>query len=102
MRGVLVFLVCVTGLAIAQQSKTAKQPLVTAPIGKIRGSILTSRLGREIYSFRGIRYGEPPVGSQRFQVKNPLTGCYFTSVLLMRYPCIKSVETVSKSIVCKM
>ena len=99
MRGVLVFLVCVTGLAIAQQSI---QPLVTAPIGKIRGSILTSRLGREIYSFRGIRYGEPPVGSQRFQVKNPLTGCYFTSALLMRYPCIKSVETVSKSIVCKM
>ena len=80
MRGVLVFLVCVTGLAIAQQS-IAEQPLVTAPIGKIRGSILTSRLGKEIYSFRGIRYGEPPVGSQRFQVKNPLTGCYFTSAL---------------------
>ncbi|XP_068985006.1 uncharacterized protein [Bombus flavifrons] len=70
MRGIPVFLLCITGLAIAQQS-TAEQPLVTAPIGKIRGSILTSRLGKEIYSFRGIRYGEPPVGSQRFQPPIP-------------------------------
>ena len=70
MRGIPVFLLCIAGLALAQQS-TAEQPLVTAPIGKIRGSILTSRLGREIYSFRGIRYGEPPVGSQRFQPPIP-------------------------------
>lgn len=43
-------------------------PEAVAPIGKIRGSILTSRLGKEIYSFRGVRYAEPPTGERRFQV----------------------------------
>lgn len=48
---------------------TSENPIVEAPIGKIRGSILTSRLGRKIYSFRSVRYAEPPVGQQRFQVR---------------------------------
>lgn len=48
-----------------------EQPEVTAPIGRIRGSISTSRLGRRIYSFRGVRYAEPPTGQQRFQVAIP-------------------------------
>lgn len=69
MKGTLIIFFCISGLAFTQQS-TEEQPLVTAPIGKIRGSIFTSRLGRKIYSFRGIRYGEPPVGEQRFQVRN--------------------------------
>ncbi|KOX76875.1 Esterase FE4 [Melipona quadrifasciata] len=70
MKGILIIFFCMSGLAIAQQT-TEEQPLVTAPIGKIRGSILTSRLGRKIYSFRGIRYGEPPIGEQRFQPPIP-------------------------------
>ncbi|KAL2720354.1 esterase E4-like [Vespula squamosa] len=56
--------------AIADDS-TSENPIVEAPIGKIRGSILTSRLGRKIYSFRSVRYAEPPVGQQRFQVAVP-------------------------------
>lgn len=44
---------------------------ITAPIGKIRGSTLTSKLGKKIYSFRGVRYAEPPTGQQRFQVAVP-------------------------------
>jgi len=44
-------------------------PEVIAPTGRIRGSILTSRLGKKIYSFRGVRYAEPPTGQRRFQVK---------------------------------
>ncbi|CAD1469122.1 unnamed protein product, partial [Heterotrigona itama] len=70
MKGILIIFFCISGVAIAQQS-TEEQPLVTAPIGKIRGSIFTSRLGRKIYSFRGIRYGEPPIGQQRFQPPIP-------------------------------
>ncbi|XP_043523874.1 esterase E4-like isoform X1 [Frieseomelitta varia] len=70
MKSTLIIFFCISGLAIAQQS-TEEQPLVTAPIGKIRGSIFTSRLGRKIYSFRGIRYGEPPIGEQRFQPPMP-------------------------------
>ena len=69
MKGILIIFFCISGLAIAQQL-TEQQLLVTAPIGKIRGSIFTSRLGKRIYSFRGIRYGEPPIGQQRFQVRN--------------------------------
>ncbi|XP_026670908.1 esterase FE4-like isoform X2 [Ceratina calcarata] len=47
------------------------QPEVTAPIGRIHGSIIRSRLGREIYSFRGVRYAEPPTGERRFQIPVP-------------------------------
>ncbi|KAK2575832.1 hypothetical protein KPH14_007207 [Odynerus spinipes] len=51
--------------------KDSDNPIVEAPIGKIRGSIFTSRLGREIYSFRSVRYAEPPVGERRFKVAVP-------------------------------
>ncbi|XP_057335700.1 esterase E4-like [Microplitis mediator] len=47
-------------------------PEVTTPMGKIKGSIMTSRLGKDIYAFRGIRYGEPPVGQQRFKQAEPV------------------------------
>ncbi|XP_043496969.1 esterase E4-like [Polistes fuscatus] len=50
---------------------TSENPIVQAPIGKIRGSILMSRLGKKIYSFRGVRYAEPPVGENRFKVATP-------------------------------
>ena len=44
--------------------------IVNTPLGKIKGSYhFTSRLGKQILSFRGIRYAEPPIGQQRFQVK---------------------------------
>lgn len=42
---------------------------VSTPLGKIRGSFMQTRLGERIYSFRGIRYAEPPIGENRFQVK---------------------------------
>ena len=42
---------------------------ITTPLGDILGSTaLKSRLGRTIYSFRGIRYAEAPINSLRFQV----------------------------------
>ncbi|KAJ8959087.1 hypothetical protein NQ318_022344 [Aromia moschata] len=46
---------------------TTEAPLVTTPSGQLRGATITSRLGRTIYSFRGIRYAEPPVGDLRFK-----------------------------------
>ncbi|CAL7939259.1 unnamed protein product [Xylocopa violacea] len=46
-------------------------PEATPPVGKIRGSILHSRLGKKIYSFRGIRYAEPPTGERRFEIATP-------------------------------
>ncbi|KAJ8881034.1 hypothetical protein PR048_017507 [Dryococelus australis] len=41
--------------------------LVTTQQGVLRGSVLRSRLGRNIYSFRGVRFAQPPVGALRFQ-----------------------------------
>lgn len=68
---ILILFLCIVGAVIAcEYSTDIEQPLVAAPIGKIRGSVLTSRHGKKIYSFRGVRYGEPPVGKQRFQVRN--------------------------------
>ncbi|XP_011690508.1 PREDICTED: esterase E4-like [Wasmannia auropunctata] len=55
----------------ADDNLTDEQHEVAAPIGRIRGSIMTSRLGKKIYSFRGVRYAEPPTGQQRFQVAIP-------------------------------
>ncbi|EZA54385.1 esterase E4 [Ooceraea biroi] len=58
-------------VAILADHPAGEQCEVAAPIGRIRGSTLTSRLGKKIYSFRGVRYAEPPTGQQRFQVATP-------------------------------
>lgn len=73
MRTALLIIFCCAASIVAGQNATDEQQqlLVHAPTGPIRGSILNSRLGRKIYSFRGIRYAEPPVGQQRFQPPIP-------------------------------
>lgn len=38
-------------------------------LGRIKGSFMTTRLGKKIFSFRGVRFAEPPVGKLRFQVR---------------------------------
>ncbi|KAK9883519.1 hypothetical protein WA026_001695 [Henosepilachna vigintioctopunctata] len=47
-------------------------PLVSTPLGKYEGSLLTSTLGKTIYAFRGIRYAEPPVNELRFKPPVPV------------------------------
>lgn len=51
---------------IAQEDN--KEPLVALSLGKIKGSLLTSRLGKPIFSFRGIRYAKAPIEELRFKV----------------------------------
>ncbi|XP_077282138.1 esterase E4-like [Temnothorax americanus] len=58
-------------VALADDNLAGEQHEVAAPIGRIRGSTMTTRLGRKIYSFRGVRYAEPPTGRRRFQVATP-------------------------------
>ncbi|XP_044018737.1 esterase FE4 [Aphidius gifuensis] len=47
------------------------QPEIEISLGKIKGSIIQSRLKKKIFSFRGLRYAEPPFGQQRFQQAIP-------------------------------
>lgn len=45
-------------------------PVVSINTGAIRGRVMSSRLGRDFFAFRGIPYAEPPTGKLRFI--NPL------------------------------
>ncbi|KAJ8959088.1 hypothetical protein NQ318_022345 [Aromia moschata] len=58
--------------ALPDASNQAKKnsnevPLVTTPLGQMKGTTMTSRLGKTIYAFRGIRYAKPPVNDLRFK-----------------------------------
>lgn len=44
---------------------------VSANCRKIRSFVSTSRLGKKIYSFRGVRYAEPPTERRCFQIATP-------------------------------
>nr|CAD7193843.1 unnamed protein product [Timema douglasi] len=45
----------------------AKTVTVKTSLGILRGSINTSSIGQQYYSFQGIRYAQPPVGPLRFK-----------------------------------
>ncbi|XP_049775871.1 esterase E4-like [Schistocerca cancellata] len=47
-------------------------PEVQTPLGRLRGSILQSLDGKSIFSFRGVRYAQPPVGELRFKSPVPV------------------------------
>ncbi|XP_049800943.1 esterase E4-like [Schistocerca nitens] len=53
-------------------SASEEFPEVQTPLGRLRGSVLRSLDGRTIYSFRGVRYAQPPVGALRFKPPVPL------------------------------
>lgn len=50
----------------------SENPIVTAPLGQIQGTVIQSRLGKHIFSFRGIRYAKAPVEELRFQPPVPV------------------------------
>lgn len=49
--------------------KATEDPIVQLPQGKIRGHILKSEDGKPYYAFQEIPYAAPPIGANRFQVK---------------------------------
>ncbi|CAH1958126.1 unnamed protein product [Acanthoscelides obtectus] len=49
-----------------------EHPIVNTPLGTIKGTTLTSRLGKDIFSFLGIKYAEPPVDELRFKPPVPI------------------------------
>nr|CAD7586932.1 unnamed protein product [Timema genevievae] len=48
--------------------KEVETVTVTTSQGILRGSINTSSIGQQYYSFQGIRYAQPPVGPLRFKL----------------------------------
>ncbi|XP_043212851.1 juvenile hormone esterase-like [Amphibalanus amphitrite] len=67
----MVSLLCIAVLLVTSATGCSGQdngrPLVATREGLIRGAIGRSVAGRLFYSFKGIRYAKPPVGSLRFQ-----------------------------------
>lgn len=46
-----------------------EHPIVKIPtLGSVLGSQMSSASGRNFFAFRGIPYGQPPVGNLRFKV----------------------------------
>lgn len=48
-----------------------REPVVHTANGKIKGSVLETRLGILFNAFRGIRYGKAPIGDLRLKVNTP-------------------------------
>uniref|UniRef100_A0A182NP54 Carboxylic ester hydrolase n=1 Tax=Anopheles dirus TaxID=7168 RepID=A0A182NP54_9DIPT len=49
------------------------RPTVYTSHGAIEGKMLTSRLGKQFYAFRGIPYAQPPIEELRFRPPVPIT-----------------------------
>ncbi|XP_047107794.1 esterase E4-like [Schistocerca piceifrons] len=67
-------LMLLPGFAVATPASDVQQDdlVVETRLGKLRGSVITSRKGRPIYSFRGVRFAKPPIGNLRFQAPQAL------------------------------
>jgi hypothetical protein len=69
-------------IGLALKSNASQQhdasPVVRTVHGTLRGSVIQSRLGRSIYSFRGVRFAQPPVGDLRFKVRSAMA--YFRNL----------------------
>nr|XP_023027102.1 esterase FE4-like [Leptinotarsa decemlineata] len=60
------------GTILLVQYAAADFFILETPLGKIQGSVLKSRLGRDIFSFRGVRYAEAPIHDLRFKPPVPV------------------------------
>lgn len=58
-------------VASTLQQSTRRDPLVETDLGSIRGSVLKTINGRDIFAYRGIRYAQQPIGVRRFAAPVP-------------------------------
>nr|UUB32816.1 carboxylesterase COED1 [Dendroctonus valens] len=78
MHKTLKILAAILGLALAVPTPDSNappkdtDPIVVTSLGQIQGTVIQSRLGKSIYSFRGIRYAKAPVNELRFQPPVPV------------------------------
>lgn len=61
-------IVCTVFLSVLSCTQAQENPVVQTKLGKIAGTIMKTRLGKDIFAFRSIRYAKPPVGERRFLV----------------------------------
>jgi hypothetical protein len=89
-----IFAVLVAVLTATRGQELTDDPLVVRTAqGYLRGSILTSRKGISIYSYRGVRFAQPPVGIRRFKVRS----CALKAVSRGQCPCAqKHLSRISK------
>lgn len=45
-----------------------EEPIVKTPLGLIKGSLMSTRLNKTIFAFRGVRYGKSTGGERRYKV----------------------------------
>nr|UZH45660.1 carboxylesterase 26 [Meteorus pulchricornis] len=67
---IFVLLFC-CALAFVVEAQKNVNPVVETRNGAVKGSILKTRLGKDIYSFRGVRYADAPTGRNRFKQSTP-------------------------------
>ena len=52
-------------------------PVVSVEEGQLQGKVVSSPTGKAFYSFQGIPYAKPPLGSLRFKVRITLIICTY-------------------------
>ncbi|XP_059046858.1 juvenile hormone esterase-like [Achroia grisella] len=55
-----------------RSGKMTEAPIVRVEHGELQGQVVTSPSGKSFYSFQGIPYAKPPLGSLRFKDPQPL------------------------------
>ncbi|XP_067006682.2 juvenile hormone esterase [Anabrus simplex] len=63
---------CVAVLFAVLAAVRANGPVVRTAQGQLRGSVLKTVDGRDIFSFRGVPFARPPVGDLRFKAPVPM------------------------------
>lgn len=64
----LFIILCGICLFVFNANIAYSEPTITISNGTLVGTIMRTRLGREINAYRGIPYAAPPIGELRFKV----------------------------------
>lgn len=71
-KALVLFLIVQAPLATVQEDGDDDSLTVETALGNIKGSMLCSQFGADIYAFRGIPYAQPPIGKLRFAAPQPV------------------------------
>lgn len=77
-------ILCAVCLVIVVANDHHGPPVVQTDHGKLRGKTVRSWTGKKIFSFVGVRFAEPPVGTNRFKVSHQKFDLLFTTILYIQ------------------